>query len=208
MTDVRREGTALIIVDAQNYVLHENGFGAEWGVWKHAKETNMIENTKKAIEKARVKGIPIIYIVMGLRLEVLPDMGLWKDVKEINFKEISSGKSGPGRSLAEELAIVEELTPHPEDFVVTKYNTLDAFHNTDLELILKGLKCDTLILTGDATNLCFETTVRSAFNRGYRCIVLSDCTATINEELQKFAIEVILPMLGEVVKVEELEIIP
>ncbi|MCQ1535753.1 cysteine hydrolase [Methanosarcina sp. KYL-1] len=207
MTRVKREGTALIIVDAQHYVLHEKGFGAEWGVCKHAKETNMIGNTKKAIEKARATGMPVIYIVMGLRLEVLPDMGLWKEVKEINFKEVSPGGSGPVRSLAEELAIVEELTPHPEDFIVTKYNTMDAFHNTDLELILKGLKCDTLILTGDATNLCFETTVRSAFNRGYRCIVLSDCTATMNEEFQKFPINVIFPMLGEVTTVAELEII-
>ena len=207
MTDVKREGAALIIVDAQNYVLHENGFGAEWGVCKHAKETDMIENTKKAIEKARVEGIPVIYIVMGLRLEVLPDMGLWKEGKETNFKGISPGKSGPGRSLAEELAIVEELTPQPEDFVVTKYNTLDAFHNTDLELILKGLRCDTLIFTGVATNLCLETTLRSAFNRGYRCIVLSDCTATINEEFQKFAIEVVFPMFAEVTAVEDLEIL-
>jgi nicotinamidase-related amidase len=101
---------------------------------------------------------------------------------------------------------VEGLAPHPEEYIVTNYNTMDGFHNTDLEQILKALKCDTLIFAGVATNLCLETTVRSAFNRGYNIIVLRDCVATINEEFQKFPINVIFPMLGEVTTAEKLEI--
>jgi len=101
---------------------------------------------------------------------------------------------------------VKELAPHPEDYIVTKYNTMDGFHNTDLEQILKVLKCDTLIFAGVVTNFCLETTVRSAFNRGYNTIVLSDCVATMNEEFQEFAIKVIFPMLGEVTTADELEV--
>jgi ureidoacrylate peracid hydrolase len=83
---------------------------------------------------------------------------------------------------------------------------MDAFHNTDLEAILKGLKCDTLIITGIATNFCVETTVRSAMNRGYNVVVLSDCVATVSEEAQAFPITVIFPMLGEVTTVDKFEI--
>ncbi len=201
MTSVKKEGTALITVDVQNYVLHEDGFGADWGILKHAKEKNMIANTKKAIEKARAAGIPVIHTIMNMRLEVLPDMGLWKTAKHMEFATTKPEKK------EFEFGIIEELTPQPEDIVVIKYNTLDAFHDTDLDRILKGLKCDTLLLTGVATNLCFEITFRSAFNRGYKCVVLSDCTAAMNEELQKFPIEVIFPMFGEVCTIDELEII-
>jgi len=83
---------------------------------------------------------------------------------------------------------------------------MNAFYNTELEDVLKGLGCDTLIFTGVATNLCVETTVRNASDRGYNIIVLSDCVATISEDAQNFAISVIFPMLGEVVTVEKLEL--
>ncbi|TFH44604.1 MAG: isochorismatase family protein [ANME-2 cluster archaeon] len=59
------------------------------------------------------------------------------------------------------MEIVKELSPHPEDYIVT--HTMDGFHNSDLEEILKGLKCNTLIFTGVVTNLCVGNTVRSAF---------------------------------------------
>lgn len=201
MTSVEREGTASIIVDTQNFILDEKGLMATMGVWKYAKETKMVENSKKAMEKIRRAKIPIIYIKMDIRPQILPAIGFWKEVKKIDFTKITPEEN------EFQLEIVKELTPHPEDYIVTKYNTMDGFHNTDLEQILKGLKCDTLIFIGVATNLCFEATVRSAFNRGYNSIVLSDCVATMNEELQKFPINVIFPMLGEVTTAEKLEII-
>ena len=188
-------------MDAQNFMLDEKGLSADWGVWKHAKETRMIENTKKVIKKAREAKIPIIYFKLDLRPQVLPDIGFWKRIKEIDFTKISH-KEGEFQ-----IGIVKELAPHPEDYIVTKFNTMDGFHNTDLEQILKGLRCDTLIFTGVVTNFCLETTVRSAFNRGYNSIVLSDCVATMNGDLQKFPINAIFPMLGEVTTAEKLEII-
>ncbi len=200
MSNVKREGTAFIVVDAQNFMLDEKGLVADRGVWKRAKETKMVENTKKAIEKARRVRIPIIYIRMEIRPQVLPSIGFWKHIKEIDFTKISL------REGEFQLGVVKELAPHPEDYVVTKYNTMDGFHNTDLEQILKVLKCDTLIFAGVVINFCLETTVRSAFNRGYNTIVLSDCVATMNEEFQEFAIKVIFPMLGEVTTADELEV--
>ena len=200
MSDMKREGTAFIVVHAQNFMLDEKGLTAAWGVWKHAKETRMIENTKKAIEKAREARVPIIYIKLDIRPQVLPDIGFWKEVKKIDFTKITPEEN------EFQLEIVKELTPHPEDYVVTNYNTMDGFHNTDLEQILMALKCDTLIFTGVATNFCLETTVRSAFNRGYNTIVFSDCVATMNEEFQKFPINVVFPILGEVTTAEKLEI--
>jgi ureidoacrylate peracid hydrolase len=192
---MKREGTALMVVDMQNDILDENGKAAALGVWKHARKTKAIENTKKAIENARKAGVPIVYIQTFFIHELLPDIGLPRSLKESEaFKRGTHGAE-----------IVDELSPQPQDYIVEKHS-MNAFYNTELEDILKALRCDTLIFTGVATNFCVETTIRSALNRGYNIVVLSDCVATISEDAQNFAINVIFPMLGEVVTVEKLEL--
>ncbi|MBN2487571.1 MAG: cysteine hydrolase [Methanosarcinaceae archaeon] len=201
ITRVMRNNTALIIVDAQNFILHEKGLSANWGVLKHAKEKNMIKNTVKAIEKARASSIPIIYIRMDIRPQILPDIGFWKEIKEIDFTEITPEEGDF------QMGVIDELTPHPEDFIVNKYHTMDSFYNTDLDQILRSLKCDTLLFAGAVTNLCVESTARGAFDRGYRFVVLSDCIASMNEEVQRFSLDFVFPMLGEVCTSEQLEIL-
>ena len=53
-----------------------------------------------------------------------------------------------------------------------------AFYQTDLELMLKNREIDTLFVCGVTTEVCVNTTVREANDRGFRCIVLSDCCAS------------------------------
>jgi len=192
---MKKESTVLMVMDMQNDILDENGKAAVFGVGKHARKIKAVENTKKAIEKARKAVVPIVYIQTFFRHELLPDIGLFRSLKESEaFKKGAHGAE-----------IVGELSPRPQDYIVEKHS-MDAFYNTELEDVLKGLGCDTLIFTGVATNLCVETTVRSASDRGYSIVVLSDCVATISEDAQNFPINVIFPMLGEVVTVENLEL--
>ncbi len=196
-----RKSTALIIVDAQNFILHERGLSADWGVFKDAQEKNMVKKTLIVMEKARSANIPIIFIRMDLRPQILPDIGFWKQIREIDFTEITPEEADF------QMRIIDELTPHPEDIIVTKYHSLNSFHNTDLDQIIRALHCDTLLFTGAVTNLCLESTVRGAFDRGYNSVVLSDCTASMNEEAQRFAINFIFPMLSMVCTSEEIEIL-
>lgn len=207
MTEVKKDSTAFIIVDAQNFVLHENGFAAGWGAWKFSQEKRMVEKTARAIEKIRAAKIPVIFVVMDLRPQIfqgmnenLPDIDFWKPIKEMDFTQISREDGEfQGR-------IIDEFTPHPEDLIVTKYHAMSSFHNTDLDRILRALHCDTLLFGGAITNLCVESTVRSAFDRGYDCVVLSDCVASISEEAQNFAVDTIFPFFVKVCTSEELEI--
>ncbi|WP_445475685.1 cysteine hydrolase [Methanococcoides methylutens] len=104
------------------------------------------------------------------------------------------------------MRIVDELTPHPEDLIVTKYHTMDSFLNTDLERILRSLECDTLLFAGAVTNLCVESTVRGGFDRGFNCVVLSDCIASLSEEAHNLAVNMIFPMLGSVCSSENVKI--
>ena len=197
MSKVKKEGTALIVIDLQNFLLDERAEAL--GISKYAREIRVIENTQKAIEKARSAGIPIIYVQTILRPEILPDSGMWK-----MFKGMAEGISA--EEIEPMMEIIKEVVPHPEDYVVRKCNCMNAFYNTDLDTILRGLKCDTLIFTGVMTNFCVETSVRAASDRGYNVLVLSDCVAAMNEESQRFPLTMVFPLLGEVTTVEELEI--
>lgn len=208
MTKIKRDSTAFIIVDAQNFVLHEKGPAAQWGAWKFAREKGIVKSTVKAIEKFRAEKIPIVFVIMELRPQIsqalnanLPDIDFWKPIKELDFTKITREEGEfQGR-------VIEEFTPRPEDLVVAKHHTMSGFHGTDLDRILRSLHCDTLLFGGAITNLCVEGTVRGAFDRGYHSIVLSDCVVSVSEEAQRFATEFVFPKFGRVCTSEELEII-
>ncbi len=194
MSNMKNEGKALMVMDMQNDLLDEKGGSAAFGIWKQVREMKTVENIGKAIEKARKAGVPLIYIQTFFRHELLPDSGFARSLKESgSFK-----RGTPGAQ------IIDELAPQPQDYVVEKHS-MNAFYNTELEDVLKGLRCDTLIFTGVATNFCIETTVRSASDRGYNTVVLSDCVATISEDAQSFPINMIFPMLGEVTTADKLD---
>ena len=66
-----------------------------------------------------------------------------------------------------------------------------AFFATDLELILKNLGIRSLVVTGVTTEVCVQTSVREANDRGYECLVLVDCVASYFPEFQRAAIDMI-----------------
>ncbi len=72
-----------------------------------------------------------------------------------------------------------DIKPQPGDVVVTKHR-YDAFHNTDLDLILRSNGIRTVVLTGVVTNVCVETTAREAFVRDYYVVAVDDgCAAYV-----------------------------
>lgn len=81
-----------------------------------------------------------------------------------------------------ESEIIEELKPLPKEKVVTKHR-YSAFYNTDLEVYLRGLKVEDLVVTGIMTNMCCESTARDAYYRDYRVFFLADATGSITEEM-------------------------
>jgi ureidoacrylate peracid hydrolase len=189
--------TALLLIDMENDVLHEKGKGASLGVWKFAEEAETIRNTKKMVDTAKKNNIPVIYVRIAFRPDYV-DVGLvqsplWKLIKEGEvFKEGTWGAN-----------IVDELKPEADDYIVTK-RRLDAFYNTELETLLRGLDRRTLIICGIVTNFCVEGTVRGAADRDFNVIVLSDCTASENKEMQEFPMEKVFPMIATVTTSEEL----
>ena len=84
-----------------------------------------------------------------------------------------------------------------EDIIIEK-DRYSAFVYTNLDLILRTNHVKTLIFSGVATNVCVESTIRDAFQLNYNTVLLSDCTATFNEDYQKFSEDIISRFFGTV----------
>ena len=122
--------------------------------------------TKVAIDKAREIGVPVV-LIQEVHRANLVDMGRETDGDE----DVHCLDSNPLTELA-----VEELAIQPNDYKVQK-RRYSAFYGTDLEILLKGLKVETLILTGGLTDVCVHYTFVDAHQGDYFCRVIEDCVA-------------------------------
>lgn len=120
------------------------------------------------------------------------DMLYWKIAK----KHALIGTSGA--------EIIDVLRPKTEELVVHKRN-VSGFFGSDLEITLRGMMADTLILVGSATNLSVLHTAVDAFQRYFRVVVVEDCTAGTTNEEHEWALRHLrgLPFNIEVLSSEE-----
>jgi nicotinamidase-related amidase len=86
--------------------------------------------------------------------------------------------------------IIPELYPVAGEPVIDKPGK-GAFYQTDLDLMLRNCDIDTLFVCGVTTEVCVNTTVREANDRGYRCVVLSDCCASYFPEFHDMGLRMI-----------------
>jgi nicotinamidase-related amidase len=81
-----------------------------------------------------------------------------------------------------ESGVHPELAPLPDEKIVFKHR-YSAFYNTDLEIILRCMKVEDIVVSGVMTNMCCESTARDAFYRDYRVFIPADGTGSINEAM-------------------------
>jgi ureidoacrylate peracid hydrolase len=93
--------------------------------------------------------------------------------------------------------VIEELEPQPDDILVTK-RRYSAFFNTDLDLTLRDLEIETVIVMGVVTNICVRSTVHDAFFHGYQVIVPEDGVAATGQREQESSLYDIATHFGVV----------
>lgn len=98
--------------------------------------------------------------------------------------------------------MVDELRPRNNDVMVTK-RRFSGFFETDLDLTLKDLQVDTVIVMGVVTNICVRSTIHDAFFRGYRVIVPRDCVMATGEREQQSSLYDIETHFGDVTTSEK-----
>jgi len=182
--------TALLIIDMQRDFVLPGGFGEALGNDVTPLQAT-VAPTRKVLEAARKLGMMVIHTREGHR----PDLSDCPPTKLVRGRgKTRIGDPGPmGRILVRgELGhdIVPELYPKPGETVIDKPGK-GAFFATDLELVLRNHGIETLIVCGVTTEVCVNTTVREANDRGFECVVLSDCVGSYFPEFQKAALAMI-----------------
>ena len=124
-----------------------------------------------AIDKAREKDIPVIFIQEVHRADLV-DFGRELDGSE----DVHCIETNPGTDIA-----VEEMGFLPTDYLIKK-RRYSAFFGTDFEILLRGLKIDTLLLCGGLTDVCVHYTFVDGHQSDYFCRVIEDCVAGSSEE--------------------------
>jgi len=188
--DVDLARAALIIIDMQRDFLEPGGFGAALG-----NDVSLLRAAvapcQAVLAAARRAGLPVIHTREGHR----PDLSDAPRLKvERGDPALRIGAPGPmGRILVRGEPghdIIAELTPKDGEPVIDKPGK-GAFYQTDLDLMLRNRGIDTLLVCGVTTEVCVNTTVREANDRGYRCIVLADCCASYFPEFHKIGLAMI-----------------
>lgn len=187
--------TAAVIIDMQRDFLEPGGFGEALGN-DVSKLRRAIEPCQSLLSGLREMGMLIIHTREGHR----PDLSDAPPAKVLRGSPKSRiGDRGPmGRILIRGERghdIIEELYPLPGEPVIDKPGK-GAFFATDLGAILAARDIDTLLVCGVTTEVCVHTTVREANDRGFRCIVLSDCTASYYPEFHEVGLRMIAAQGG------------
>jgi biuret amidohydrolase len=188
--DFDPKSTALLVIDMQRDFLEAGGFGEMLGN-DVSLLRSAIEPCKRVLEAAREAGLTIVHTREGHR----PDLSDAPPSKIARGRlSCGIGDQGPmGRILVRGERghdIIEEVYPLPDEPVVDKPGK-GAFYDTDLLLILRNKGIKTLIVCGVTTEVCVQTTVREANDRGFECIVPADCVGSYFPEFQRVALEMI-----------------
>jgi gluconolactonase len=170
----------MVIQDMQNDVIIEGGAFADSGAPAHATSQNAVENAKGLAAACRAAGVPVIhiwYIVEDGAPGLKQNAPLFEGVKSANALVRGTWGAAPA----------DGLEPQPGDHVVEKMR-MNGFYETRLDILLRGLGVETLVISGAWTNMSIEHTARHAADAGYRAVVASDGTSTVDDEWQNAAL--------------------
>jgi gluconolactonase len=174
------KAAALVIQDLQNDVIIEGGAFTDSGAPAHATSQNVVANVKALAEACRAAGVPVIhswFIVEQDARGLKQNAPLFVGLKESSGLVRGSWGAAP----------VDGLEPQPGDHVVERMR-MNGFYESRLDILLRGLGVDTLIISGAWTNMSIEHTARHAADAGYRAIVPSDGTSTVDDDWQSAAL--------------------
>jgi nicotinamidase-related amidase len=193
--DLTPERSALLIIDMQRDFLEPGGFGELLGN-DVSQLRRTIEPNRALLAAWRSKGLRVLHTREGHR----PDLSDLPQAKKVRGRSPRTiGDEGPmGRILVRGEAghdIIPELYPQPGEPVIDKPGK-GAFFATDLHAILQSRGVTQLVVTGVTTEVCVNTTVREANDRGYDCLVPEDCVGSYFPEFQAMGLKMIAAQGG------------
>ena len=189
---VRPQHTALVVVDMQNDFCADGGYlqrtrAATARNPIHAGENELIaQKIDSLAAAARRAGIPVVWLRSVYDFKYLEDAHIAKRTDEGCCIEGTWG------------ADFFRIRPAECDIVVDKH-TFSGFHNTDLDAILRARGVKTLVMTGVATNVCVDSTLRHGFFLGYNIVVAEDCVGSGNKAGHEGTLSTVRVNFGSVI---------
>ncbi len=189
--------TAFVIVDMQLYAAsRDHGLGVvirdrgmEEAFRYYYDEIDRITPViAELLAASRAAGIEVIHVITEGRTADGRDLG-----RESKKRKVDTPKNAPTSR------ILTPLAPLDDEIVIAK-TVSGGFAGTGLDMTLRSLGIETLIMTGVATNQCVENTVRAASNLGYDVILIEDGCATYNPEWQRYSLESMADQFASVCK--------
>ncbi len=206
--DPRR--TAILAVD-----VHRGHLDAEIGTMPvaPADAARVRAATARLVTAARAAQVPVVYALLTYRRTTPPGLEsmsnpFWLAVEAVK-QSLTPGRSSTIRHHNQEGSpqtdVPAELAPRPGDYVIRSKKRLSAFYGTDLDILLRALGTETVVIAGINTNTCVLCTAFDAFNRDLRVIVCSDGVASMyGEDLHVLGLENVRRCLGWVLTVDEI----
>jgi nicotinamidase-related amidase len=176
--------SALLVMDMQTAVLRNLPNSAD-----------LTKKAADAINIARARKIPVLYVVVGFR----PGM---PEVSPNNKIFAASRERMVSANMDEWMKIDVSITPVPGDIIITK-RRVSAFTGSDLEVVLRALGIQHIILSGVATGGVVLSTLREAADKDFRITVLSDCCADADSEVHNILMLKVFPRQSDVFTLDE-----
>jgi nicotinamidase-related amidase len=164
--------TALLVIDMQR-----GAYGVESGIPRMGGFAERVATTRQVVDRFRADGLPVIFFREEHRRSLI-DFG-----RELDGAEGVHCLEGDA-----DTQIAEEVGVRDDDIVIPK-RRYSCFFATDLDLVLRGLKVDTVVLTGELTDVCVHYTFADAHQHDYVGRVVEDCCGGSSWSAHEAALE-------------------
>jgi nicotinamidase-related amidase len=178
---------ALLVMDIQKGIVERYLKGNDWG--------RLLDTLGRATSAARAAGVVVIYVRVAFR----------PGAPEISArnKSLSAGAAAGGLGAEDPATQVHPaIAPHDGDIVVVK-KRISAFTGSDLDVVLRSLDVDSLVLTGISTSGVVLSTLRQAADLDYHLTVLEDGCADLDAEVHRVLLDKVFPRQASVVSTDE-----
>ncbi len=188
--------TAVVLIEFQNDFTSDGG-ALHGAVEDVMASTHMLENAKRVADEARAAGATVIHAPISFAdgYHEITDHPYGILAGVVDNKAFVKGTWGAD--------IVDDLAPQADDIVIEGKRGLDTFASTNLDFILRSKGIKTVALGGFLTNCCVESTMRSAYEKGFDVVTLTDCVAATSQPEHDNAIQYDYPMFSRPMTSEE-----